>query len=434
MFVVSRPSTLAPLALVLTSLAAPVRAQEAVAAVAELEPPSPATTAGVGEASPALASPAGEASSASPAAAPEPAESGAIAEQPPAAVAAVAGLEPPPEEVEADDPTSWTDDLSFRVFADAYVGGYWTLPNALEGDHADVVGHRAFDTYGGPTIAFAGIDVRYAPHPIGATLDLRFGTSVPRLIGAVSGLPEGMQFLKQAFVSWRPVDELQIDFGEFDTIYGAEVSESWLNPTYTRGALYTVVQPYYHTGFRAAYAPIPELTLTAIAVNGWNNVADNNDGKTVGVQGTLVLGDLTMALGYLTGPEQADHDDRFRHFVDLVVRWSVGDFSLSANGDVVIEDVGDGRYDTLAGGMITGRLAIIPELAVAARGEYIGDPDDGSGLVTGTLTLEALPDPHLIIRLDTRLDVATDDRFVDTNSQPTDTVVSSVLGVVVRSD
>ncbi|AKF09756.1 porin [Sandaracinus amylolyticus] len=365
------------------------------------------------------------------------------------------------EEVAATEPeaeaSSWTDNLSFRVFADAYVAAHWTLPNGFEGNQSAIIGHRAYDIYGGPSLAWAGLDLRYAPDPLGAAIDLRFGTAVPRLLGAFSGLPEGLQFLKQAYVSWRPIENFQIDFGQFDTIYGAEVSESWLNPNYSRGSLYNVVQPFYHMGFRASYAVIPELTLTAIAVNGWNNVSDNNDGKSVGIQGALTVGDFSVALGYLTGPEQSDcnaipgpddppiagcvtdedlgdHDGRFRHLVDLILRYSVGDLALVANGDVTIEDFGPAGYTTIAGGMIGAQYRFIPEFALALRGEVLYFEDTDESLTTGTFTIEVAPDPHLVFRLDNRLDVSSYDQFVDNSGQPSELVFSSILGVVAHSD
>ncbi len=388
----------------------PAGIEEAVAAGGATDPEAPAATPAPGEAS-------------EPAAAPDAAatEPGADAETAAAAEAAAEG-------------SSWFDELSMRVFADAYVAGHWTLPNAFANDHTDMLGHRAYDANAGLNLAFVGLDFRYAPDPIGVTIDLRFGSAVPRLLGAFSGLPEGVQFVKQAFVSWAPVSQFRIDFGEFDTIYGAEVSESWLNPTYTRGSLYNVVQPFYHTGFRAVWSPIDEFSVTAIAVNGWNNVLDNNDGKSGGIQFAYSSGGVTLSAGYMTGPEQAGVDDRFRHLVDAVARVDVGDLSLWGNFDITVEDIGDGNTDTLAGGMVAARYGIIPEFAIAARGEYLHDPDTASGLGTGTVTLEVTPASHLVIRLDTRVDVATDDRFVDTQAQPSQTAVSSVLGVVVHSD
>lgn len=386
----------------------------------------------------------------------------AVEESAPAASVAAEPVAAPVEPVDAEvaeeaSESSWLDNLSFRVFADAYVAAHWTLPNGFEGDQSGIIGHRAYDIYGGPSLAFAGLDLRYAPDPLGAAIDLRFGTAVPRLLGSFSGLPEGMQFLKQAYVSWRPVENFQIDFGQFDTIYGAEVSESWLNPNYSRGSLYNVVQPFYHMGFRASWAVIPELTLTAIAVNGWNNVSDNNDGKSAGIQASLALGDFSMAIGYMTGPEQLDcnavpgpdedpiagcatpddvggSDGRFRHLVDLILRYSVGDLALVANGDVTVEDFGSAGYTTIAGGMLGAQYRIIPELALALRGEVLYFEDTDETLTTGTFTIDVQPDPHLVFRLDNRLDVSSYDQFVDNDGQASDIAFSTILGVVAHSD
>lgn len=346
---------------------------------------------------------------------------------------------------EEADGGDWLDSLTFRVFADAFFAAHWTLPNGFSGDHSAVLPHRAYDVNGGLNLAFAGLDLRYTPDPIGAAIDLRFGSAVPRLLGAFSGLPEGLQFVKQAYVSWRPDPMIQIDFGQFDTIYGAEVSESWLNPNYTRGAVYNVVQPFYHGGFRVIVTPLEGLTLTGILVNGWNNVLDNNDGKTGGVMARYAVGPLSASIGYLVGPEKSpddttpgDEDARLRHFVDAVVGLDLGDFDLISNGDLVVEDIGNGATFTLWGVMLGARYQLIEELALAARVEYIGLPDlpedAGRDLWTTTFTLDVQPASQLVIRLDIRTDVASDDRFIDTDGDPTEVAFSAVLGVVVHSD
>ena len=349
------------------------------------------------------------------------------------------------EEAAAEEGSDWLDSFMIRVFADAFFAAHWTLPDPLGGDHSSQIGHRAYDVNGGLNLAFAGIDFRYGPDPIGITVDLRFGTAVPRLLGAFSGLPEGAQFFKQAFVSWRPVSELQIDLGEFDTIYGAEVSESWLNPNYTRGSLYNVVQPFYHTGLRVTYTASEWLTLTAIVVNGWNNILDNNDGKTGGIQARFTAGPATFALGYLAGPEQTadpmqdgDEDARIRHFVDAIASVDLGDLDLVSNADLWIEDVGADSPFVQWGVMVGARYSIIPELALAYRIEYLGVPDiaaeDGRDLMTNTFTVDVQPVEHLVIRLDSRLDIASSDRFVESDGDATEAAFSTVLGVVVHSD
>jgi len=350
-----------------------------------------------------------------------------------------AGDEAAPEAADASEApepeaNEWADELTIRTFADAYAQGIWTLPDPFGGDRSAIIGYRPFTHIGGLTLSFAGFDLDYQAGPIGATLNLRFGTSVPRLLGPTSGLPDGMQFLKQAFVSWRAFEGFQVDFGQFDTIYGAEVSESWNNPTYSRGALYNLVQPFYHTGFRVAYSPVDELTITGLAVNGWNNVLDDNDMKTFGLHMTYASGPLTIAGGYLGGPEGAGNEDLWRHFADVVITLDLGDVDLSANADYVAEDVGGGTFDQLWGVMAAGRVAFPPFVALALRGEYIGDPDDGTGLVTGTFTFEVTPNENIVLRLDNRVDVSTEDDFQDPDGRPSETVFSTILGVVVRSN
>lgn len=384
---------------------------------------------------------------------PEPGEVAHAAAPPPVAAqpAAASGARPhepthaargddagePASEPQASEPESglpeWLRGLSVSAFADAYAQGVWTVAHPFSGDHSDVLAHRAFTTEAGLTLSFLGVDVAYRFESVGARLDIRLGTSVPRLLGPTSGLPDGMQFLKQAFVYWRPVEQLQIDFGQFDTIYGAEVADSWRNHTYSRGSLYNLVQPFYHTGLRVAWAPVESVTLTGIAVNGWNNVLDSNDGKTFGLQASWSSGVLGVAAGYLGGPE-GTRDDLWRHFADLVVTLRVDQLELALNADYVAEQIEDGTFDHLWGVMLSGRLRVLPLFAVALRGEVIGDPDTGAQLYTGTLTLELTPVEHLVIRLDNRVDGASDPRFQDNNGLPAHTVMSTILGVVVHSD
>ncbi len=369
----------------------------------------------------------------------------------------------------------WIDDLSVRAFVDAYAAEHWTLADGFQGDHAAQLPERAYDVIGGPTVALMALDATYAPQPIGATLGLRFGTAEYRWLGAASGLPQGLQFLHQAFVSWRPAPEVQIDFGEFTTPIGAEVGETFSNVTYSLGSLFQLVQPFYHAGFRVSWTPVDGVTFVALAVNGYNNVVDNNDGKTGGLQGSFRVGPATILVAYMAGPEQAAMrggpgvpavpgvDGRMRHLADLVVTLEGGPVRVVLNSTVRVEDMGGAwttlygpafvagpsgpQYQTLYGVSVGARVQAIDELAVGGRLEYVGQPDLptslGRDLVTGTLTLDVLPVEHLVIRLDNRLDwlgaplfPAPDQPGLATGAMGThmDLAVSTVLGIVVRSD
>ena len=103
-----------------------------------------------------------------------------------------------------------------------------------------------------------------------------------------------------------------------------------------------------------------------------------------------------------------------------------------------------GGVDQFVGVMLGGRIGFADVLALALRGEYIGDPDsfdlDGDGnpdmvdLVTGTLTFEWAPDEHFVIRLDNRIDYSNVPFAVVGPNDSRDVNFSTILGVVAHSD
>jgi hypothetical protein len=285
-----------------------------------------------------------------------------------------------------------------------------------------------------------------------------------------------------------PDSALQIDFGKFDTLYGAEVAEAQDNMNYTRGLVYWLAQPLFHTGFRLSYEAMPELTANLIAVNGYNNTIDNNAGKTLGAQ--LVISpaeQLGIALGWIGGPEQddtvvqevcvppagpapngdpicvdvgatepepirvdrggANSFDAWRHLIDLVVNFeATPDLSFVFNADYGVEGVRtdtDVENQTWYGGMLGARYALTETWAIAGRGEYYGDPDgyttgvqDGA-FASGTLTIDAMIADFLLIRLDNRgdfqLDGTPDQAFPKGVRDTADTQFTTTLGVIATT-
>ena len=55
-----------------------------------------------------------------------------------------------------------------------------------------------------------------------------------------------------------------------------EVIENKDNFNYSRGLLFVLDIPYYHTGLRVGYAVNDQVTGTGYLLNGWNNVIENN--------------------------------------------------------------------------------------------------------------------------------------------------------------
>jgi hypothetical protein len=333
----------------------------------------------------------------------------------------------------ASDALPWYDAIEFRAFVDSYLGLNWNMPKPQVGAPPSGGNRivRAYDTANGFALSWAGVDATYPAEPVGGTLSLRLGPTAERIAGAcVSGTCDsaaGLSFVKQAFASWRPVDALQLDFGKFDTIYGAEVAESQDNMNYTRGVVYWFTQPLFHTGLRVNAELTDWLTLRGLLVNGTNNTLDNNLGKDLGLQLVATLprsGDggtlLTASLGYLVGPEQDDYlvvncdpkteyfdpsqptgcgqgaggatsgtVDRgtsntkgLRHLIDAVATLTpIEPLTVQANFSMDLERVRDSIDPTRFiqhswwGIMLGARYAFVDEFAVAARGEYFADPD-----------------------------------------------------------
>ena len=61
-----------------------------------------------------------------------------------------------------------------------------------------------------------------------------------------------------------------------------------------------------------------------LVVNGWNNVVENNSGKTFGAQVSVKpTGALSIVQNYMAGPEQPDDNDDWRQLSDTIVTFTV---------------------------------------------------------------------------------------------------------------
>lgn len=335
-----------------------------------------------------------------------------------------------------------SSNLKISMFADAYYNFSTTkngdAENPLDGSYPF---HRAYNRANGFGLSFMGADLVYDTEKFGATASLRFGPSVPIFYGADKG-PLGIDNILQAYVTYKPTSALAIDFGQFGTIYGAEVAESWRNLNYTRGGLYYAMQPFWHTGMRAKLAVTDELTLTGMVVNGVNNAIDSgSETPSIGVQAAYANDTIGAVVGYLGSLNPAE--DPWDHFVDVVVTASLGKLNLVFNGDVNMDTKTASGSDTMFyGASLAAGLSLTDSFGLALRQEYLADPDgiiwgaaDGY-VITSTFTLDFRPDPSgkLIIRWDNRFEKGSGDFFVDRDGAGTDIWIQSVLGLVVTTD
>ncbi|MBX2796276.1 MAG: porin [Myxococcales bacterium] len=337
--------------------------------------------------------------------------------------------------------------LSLFVFADAY-GGINTAP--VGASYSTTPFHRAYAFRNGFSLSFMGVDAAVTSERFGVTGSLRFGPSVPVFFGgqpADQDGPLGLENLFQLYGTYKPTDRITLDVGQFGTIYGAEVAESWQNLNYTRGALYYAMQPFWHTGVRASVDLTDEVGVTALVVNGVNNAVDENGTPSLGVQLSYGNDTVGVVAGYLAALQPETSADGFHHFGDVVATIDSGDLSVVFNGDVgaTLGAAADGGDALWFGGSLGIGYWLANPVGVALRGEFLRDNDnilygapgnDAVDVYTGTATLDLRPVPgsdQVILRWDNRIEGSSSPIYQDRSSAASDIWFSSVVGFVVTS-
>jgi Putative beta-barrel porin-2, OmpL-like. bbp2 len=272
----------------------------------------------------------------------------------------------------------------------------------------------------------------------GFRVDLDFGPTSNIVHGAEPGGTTVFQNIEQAYISFlAPTGTgLQLDFGKFVTMMGNEVIETKDNWNYGRSLLFTLAVPYYHAGARLTYSPNDKFTVQGHFVNGWNNVTDNNTGKSVGGSVTIKPhASLTIIENFMFGPEQNGNNDDWRKVSDTIVTYAATkQLSLAANYDHGWDTV-DGAGQMWHG--IAGYLKYQANdwFAVSPRVEWYRDRD---GFTTGTaqklteatITAEFKHKDGVVMRVEYRGDFSDEPFFVKKTSDPVKSQNTLTVGLV----
>jgi len=265
---------------------------------------------------------------------------------------------------------------------------------------------------------------------VGFRLDLDFGPTTDWVHAGEPTGGETWKHVQQAFITVPLKGGHKLDVGKFVTHHGAEVIESRDNLNYTRSFLFAWAIPYYHTGVRY-WRSLNEAQSRYVCLylyNGWNNVQDNNDEKSLGVMyGTSLGGRSSLILNYTGGGEAtAPGPSGLRHLLDTVWTHPANDrVTYVLNVDWVQQkDATAAGSATWYGGAAYAKYALSPHHALAGRLEYFKDAD---GFATGntqdlkelTLTYETEHPHTLLTRLELRHDWSNRAVFTDDNGTRT---------------
>jgi hypothetical protein len=264
------------------------------------------------------------------------------------------------------------------------VDGYYSLNTNHPASRTNVI--RNFDVRANSfSLNMAKLTMEHTADPVGFRMDVGFGRAMD-IFHATEPLKDGasiMRHILQAYVAVKPekAGGFQFDFGKFYTSAGAELTETHLNFNYSRALLYAN-GPYYHFGARMTKPITKYWTAGLQVVNGWNNVEDNNSGKTFGFTSALTGKKAALYNNYYVGPEKAQGVKGNRHFFDTVVTLTPHEkASFYINLDIGKDKNFKAAANDWWGIGFAGRYQVNDWFALSPRYEYYDDQD---GFITGT--------------------------------------------------
>ncbi len=152
----------------------------------------------------------------------------------------------------------------------------------------------------------AKITLSHDADPIGFRVDFGYGRTM-QIVNSFDPEPGGFdKYVEQAYVTWKPghTGGLQLDFGKWVTSAGAEVIESLLQLELFQVAAVLSRHSVLPLWVARSAEPIGKhIVVGAQVVNGWNNLTDNNSGKTVGITGAVTYAKWMWNVNYYGGPE-----------------------------------------------------------------------------------------------------------------------------------
>jgi hypothetical protein len=189
--------------------------------------------------------------------------------------------------------------------------------------------------------------------------------------------------ITQAFAQYAS-GPLTVIAGKFTTLHGTEVIWSPSNANFSRSILFGAV-PFTHTGVRASYAPMDTVTLYGGLNNGWDQLTDQNKGKTLelGVTATPIK-PLTLSASYYGGKEISPITtvDGRRNSINFVASYTVIEpLTLGlehlrvGQKDGVSNGAGGTKDAKYNGTALYASYAFMPKFKASLRTEWFKDTD-----------------------------------------------------------
>jgi len=185
--------------------------------------------------------------------------------------------------------------------------------------------------------------------------------------------------VQEAYANWSS-GGFTLTAGKFVTYQGIEVIEGPLNPTISRGFLFGWAEAFTHTGIKLHYQAGDSFNIGVGVVNGWDLIADTNQGKTIIARAALFAPTdvFFAALSGSVGPEQAGNSKNQRISIDLTGAITPsGAFQLWYQANFGTEEglLEDSSKNASWYGFGLQPVITAGDFTLGGRLEYFADPD-----------------------------------------------------------
>ena len=311
---------------------------------------------------------------------------------------------------------------------------------------------RVFDTkHNNFSLGLVQTAVTYTKGKMKVVADLTFGPNAE--LGNFGNIGSSAINIKQAYGTYNFTDKLAFTIGQFGTHIGYELIDAPLNYNYSLSYLFGN-GPFYHTGAKLDYTVNDKFGLMVGLVNGWDELSDFNNKKSVTgqvhlvpvegfqVYANLISGDESNGLsafgtkkGSLTNLFDLTTSFQVNDVFKIGVNAAYGHFETAYDRAITDEDIAAatpedatlmmsdraGAKDTdgdWKGAALYLNYALSPTFGLGLRAERFSDPKGlryfGPIEATGiTLTGDIkLADGNFLIKPEIRYDKTKNDYFV----------------------
>ncbi|MGZ5302695.1 MAG: porin [Bacteroidia bacterium] len=278
-------------------------------------------------------------------------------------------------------------------------------------------------------VNLAIIALNYSKDKVRGNLALQTGT-YPEVNYASE--PLLCRHIHDANIGYKLAKKLWLDAGIFGSSHiGFEYAIAKNNWTLTR-SLSAENTPYFETGAKLTYEIDSHFTVSALILNGWQNIRETNSNKALGTQITWKPNDnITLNSSTFYGNEKPDSlkQMRFLHnfYTQLQLTKKIG---LTAGLDIGVEEGLDSSESKLSGKnniwynpTLIFRYSFSEKTAVAMRGEMYNDENSvmiaGKQIIGYSLNADYSPNSNILLRIEGRTLMAKDKIFTSSNGNAT---------------